>query len=111
MNASSKAACYKLYKKTFKFEEYLDILNDKERYIFCKFRTANHRLIIETGRWSGVSKENRVCSLCNQGLIGDEYHYLLECQSFNEERRQYLENKYHIYLSAVKFNELMNSNS
>ena len=111
MNNSSKASCYRLFKTSLKFEKYLDILNDKERNIFCKFRTTNHKLIIEVGRWGGVNKENRICTLCNHGLVGDEFHYLLECQYFNEEREHYLEEKYLRYPNVIKFNELMNSSS
>ena len=67
MHNSSKATYYKLFKNDIDFEEYLDKLNDGDRLIFCKFRTTNHRLIIETGRWSGVNREDRICNLCNQG--------------------------------------------
>jgi hypothetical protein len=33
-------------------------------------------LSIETGRYFGVERENRTCSLCNQQEIGDEFHYI-----------------------------------
>ena len=82
MHNSSKATCYKLFKDNINFEDYLDNLNDKDRILLCKYRTTNHRLIIETGRWRGINREDRICNLCNHGLIGDEFHYLLECRHF-----------------------------
>ena len=80
MQNSSKASNYKLFKENCEFEEYLDLLNDNERILLCKFRTTNHRLIIETGRWQNIDREDRICNLCNEGLVGDEFHYLLECK-------------------------------
>ena len=108
MHNSSKATYYKLFKNDIDFEEYLDKLNDGDRIIFCKFRTTNHRLIIETGRWSGVNREDRICNLCNQGLVGDEYHYLLECTYFNDERKTYLRDEYCQRPDVNKFNLIMN---
>ena len=50
---SSKGLYYKLFKDNFEFEPYLDILTYKKRITFCKFRTGNHRIPIETGRCNG----------------------------------------------------------
>ena len=33
-----------------KFENYLDVLNEKNRCTFCRFRTSNHRLLIKVRR-------------------------------------------------------------
>jgi hypothetical protein len=32
-----------------KFENYLDILEDKDTFTFCRIRTMNHRLPVEAG--------------------------------------------------------------
>ena len=82
INNSSKAVSYRLFKENCYFEEYLDLLSEKERNLLCKIRTTNHRLIIETGRWYNIEKHDRVCTLCNEGLLGDECHYILECSFF-----------------------------
>jgi hypothetical protein len=31
------------------------------------------------GRWKNIARENRICPLCNNGEIGDEFHYLFKC--------------------------------
>ena len=111
MHNSPKASCYRLFKNDANFEEYLDNLSVKERTLLCRFRTTNHRLIIETGRWSGIDRVERLCNICNQGLIGDEYHYLLECCFFNEERKMYLKNEYCQRPDVHKFSNLMNSHN
>ena len=79
---SSKAINYRIFKDKFEFEQYFNILIDKDIYTFCKFRTANHKLPIETGRWNNTERENRICTKCNSGDLGDEYHYIMECKHF-----------------------------
>ena len=31
---------------------------------FCKYRTGNAKLPIESGRWLNVPREERICRLC-----------------------------------------------
>jgi hypothetical protein len=71
----------------FRFQKYLDVLNDKNRFTFCRFRTSNHRLPLEVGRWENVERHNRLCQLCKYGEIGDEFHYVLQCPNFASERK------------------------
>ena len=54
INSSSKGHTYKSFKPIFGYEKYLDILPSKFRKLLVKFRTSNHRLPIETGRWLGI---------------------------------------------------------
>ena len=55
-----------------------DILSDKDRITLCKFRTCNHRLPIEIGRWQNVDRSDRICHICQTTEIGDEFHYILQ---------------------------------
>jgi hypothetical protein len=50
----TKTINYRLFKDNFEFENYFNILEDKDIYTLCKFRTTNHKLPIETGRWNGI---------------------------------------------------------
>jgi hypothetical protein len=54
---SSKGDNYKLFKHDLKFEDYLDVLDDKDKFLLVKFRTSNHRLPIEVGRWRNIKRE------------------------------------------------------
>ena len=54
--------------------------------IFIKFRTANHYLPMETGRWYGIPKLERTCHVCNRDQIVDKYHSILECNVFELQR-------------------------
>ena len=42
-----------------------------------KFRVGSHLLKIETGRWSRLKRDQRLCSTC--GELGDEFHALYYC--------------------------------
>jgi len=85
----SKAINYRIFKNTFVFEDYFNILDEKDFLIFCKFRTVSHNLPIECGRWQNLKRENRKFNLCNSE-IGDEFHYILKCPFFENERKTYI---------------------
>ena len=36
-------------------------------------------MAIETGRYSGIDRNLRYCDMCNQDVLGDEYHFFFEC--------------------------------
>jgi hypothetical protein len=79
---SPKALSYRLFKSDFKFEKYLGVLNDKNRFNICRFRTSNHRLPIEVWRWTNVERHNRLCQLCQSRKIGDEFQYNITVSKF-----------------------------
>jgi hypothetical protein len=43
-------------------EVYFDILDNKNVVELCRFRTANHKLPIEIGRWNNTNRNNRICA-------------------------------------------------
>jgi hypothetical protein len=67
-----KASNYRIFKTKFEFEEYFNILNIGDAIRLCRFRTTNHDLPIETGRWRNIDRENRYRNLCNCQKLGDE---------------------------------------
>ena len=42
-----------------------------------RLRLSSHNMPIETGRWSRVMRENRLCQTCK--VLGDERHYIYDC--------------------------------
>ena len=61
-------------------EPYLEILDLRNTIILCKFRITNHRLLVklEEGKISTETIGN--VSSMTQITIGDEFHYILQCQ-------------------------------
>lgn len=43
------------------------------------------------GRFYNKVREHRTCHVCNNNLLGDEFHYLFNCTSFNDIRKKYLD--------------------
>ena len=76
------------------FENYLHILSDfNQRKSLTKFRISNHKLTIETGRYSKpiTPLENRICEKCFSDEIESEEHLLLKCSFYYTSRRKLLE--------------------
>ena len=78
MNDSSRGMFYSKYKINFGLENYLVRLNQRDRIYLAKLRCSNLKIPIETGRWSGIPINERICHICQNG-IGDEFHYLFIC--------------------------------
>jgi hypothetical protein len=51
-------------------KNYFNILENKDIFTFCKFRTTNTKLPIQTGRWNNIARENRKCQICQENQIG-----------------------------------------
>ena len=49
-----------------------------------------------------------LCTLCNSGH-GDEFHFILECKSLENLRKNYLCKYYYQNPNIIKFNELMST--
>jgi hypothetical protein len=47
----------------------------------ARFRTSSHYLKVETDRWKRpkVPWKDRVCGVCDLGLVQDEHHVIFEC--------------------------------
>jgi hypothetical protein len=78
LGSSSKLELYSSIKENFGREGYLNLPNYKLRNAITKLRTSAHNFPIETGRYSNIPREERICQLCMTG-VGNESHYLLHC--------------------------------
>ena len=61
-------------------------IEESKRLSFTRFRLSSHRLKVETGRWSRIPRENR---LCECGTVQDENHVLFNCNKTKEIRDKY----------------------
>ena len=81
---------YNSIKVEHKIENYLMLLNYKQRIAISKFRCRSNYLPISSSRFSGEIDESCICPLCQRQDVGDEFHYLYICPFFDEERKRYL---------------------
>ena len=49
---------------------------------------SNHKLMIKTGRYNQTPHNDRVCTVCNSGIIEDEFH-LLRCPKYSIPREKF----------------------
>ena len=103
---SNKVQCkkYALFKMKFELEKYLCILPSRERIALTKFRCRNAKLHVAIT----YSNNDVSCKLYSQNIDGDGYHYLMECDHFNGERKYYLARSVYSHPSVYKYNKVMN---
>ena len=84
----SKLRTYKLIKKTFGIETYLELNERKYRKALCALRISSHKLNIERGRYLTIKSkvEDRLCNICD--VVEDEVHALCKCKKFDTFRQQ-----------------------
>ena len=58
-----------------------------------KFRCSDHNLCIETGRHRNIKLEDRLCTKCDDHVLEDEIHFLLECKAYKEIREKSFNSK------------------
>ena len=52
---------------------------DYIRASFSRLRLMSHSLKVETGRWSRIPREQRLCDRCDRAVVQDEEHVLITC--------------------------------
>ena len=80
LSKCEKLRTYRTFKFIFRYETYIsDIRNINHRNILTRFRTSNHKLHIETGRYTRPISpvENRICSNYISKSVEDELHFLI----------------------------------
>ena len=105
--ASPKCINYRFFKTELKIEPYITELQPCSYITESRFRTTNNRLHIERGRWKNADRSQGFCNLYTGNMLGDEFHYLLECTYFTEERKTYLPKFYLRHVHTLKFQKLM----
>ena len=68
---------------------YDSYLNDEIRTILSRWRLSSFDLHVETGRYNKTLREMRICNLCQDGNIEDEYHVIFVCNFYNVIRHRY----------------------
>ena len=78
-----------------------------------KFRLSKHRLPIQQRRSLGIPRDERICTVCDSGEVGDEFHYLLNCSNENVKRNRikYVDKYYTHHPNVPTFCSLMNMTS
>ena len=81
-----------MVKSTYKPEQYLKNHMKKGLQSLCaQLRLGSLPLSVEVVYFVGLHLDQRICPLCmEQNLVEDEYHFLMDCEEYETERREIL---------------------
>ncbi len=79
-----------------------------ERSLISQLRLGILPLRIETGRYANLNECDRICLLCQQNKIENEAHFLFECDLYDTERNQFV-NETDINLAELSTDEQFRS--
>ena len=83
----------------------IEIRNLKETCIVLYI--SAHKLYIETGRYLGILRHDRICTRCSINEVEDEQHYLFACPGMESKRKILYDT---IEKSCINFKHLNNKN-
>ena len=101
-----------LFKQDSKKSHYLDLIkNTNHRRTVAKFRTSNHKLMIEYGRYCTpkIPEHLRLCQYCSINEIDHEQHFMINCTLYPNERQYLLDSVTHKYahFHSLSANDIM----
>ena len=102
---------YRIFKSTFQQNHFFKSLPNDCAIALVRFRTTNNLLPVNVLRFEGIPRPERLCTICNMNVTGDEFHYLFICPFFKEKRSELLPKYYFEFPNVNKFNELFNSSN
>ena len=54
----------------------MDVGSKRIRRMLAKLRGGTAELRVDTGRWNGLKREERICKQCTMGEVENEEHFL-----------------------------------
>ena len=85
----SKLKLYSNIKSSYRRETYIDDVRDVQtRKCITQISLSAHKFPIGQGRYKNIPREQRICNLCCNNLVGDEFHYLFVCNEFTFRQRR-----------------------
>lgn len=90
MQEKKKLSEYRAVKTKLQREAYLGIAqNSLERKMYTQLRLGCLQIRVETGRWIGEKREDRLCMVCMSGKVETERHCMLECPMYDDLREEW----------------------
>ena len=90
IEAQSKLRFYRTFKEEMKVEHFVTInLPMSHRSLLCQLRYGVLPLKVETGRYSNMPLQERICKFCNANEVETELHFLFYCQLYTEIRNSF----------------------
>ena len=102
---------YNIFKSDWKLEGYLLKLSYHHRLSLSRFRCRSHSLPISHLKYMNDDDDIDIlyCKLCREDTEGTEFHYLLICPFFEQERRFYIDENHLLNRDDQTMQLIMNS--
>ncbi len=110
ISKSNRCRLFRHIKDTYEMEPYLLVNYSRDlRQVLTKIRLSSHKLFVERGRWlkPKIDYEQRLCTVCDDRDIEDEYHILMKCEHYADLRIKFVKKYFYIRPSMHKFQKLM----
>ena len=88
METKSKLEILKRIVKLGEWSECARVGRRADRRTMIKLRGGMAGFQIETGRWRGVTRQERICKECDRGEVEDVEHWLMRCEAWKSQRVQ-----------------------
>ena len=90
IHSQSKLRFYRLFKNVYEVEKYVSInLTISQRSILSQLRYGILPLKVETGRYSNMPVEDRICQFCETNEVETELHFLFDCNRYSAIRESF----------------------
>jgi hypothetical protein len=105
---SSRGQLYATFKTEFCYENYLSRLSELGRKQISKLRTSNCKILIETGRWQNISREDRFVICVETELVMNiTTSYSAKNEAVFELRQRYIPRYYHLNPNINKMGSML----
>ena len=103
MSSSPDRKLYMLIKENIICSKYMNVIKvQTHNFVYITFLTQNCNIPVVSGKWYHRKVYNeRMCTACN--VLGDEYHFVIECPINTDIRSTYLSPCYWRKPSMSKF--------
>ena len=80
------------------------------KYSLFDFRTGSQKLSVNRRSNLSIPRQERICIKCRKKILGDEFHFLFECNGTEKLRISIIPKYYRIRCSTLKMSKLSNTN-
>ena len=95
INNSNKAYHYRYFYNIFQVQFYVEInLPAPLSRILARLRCSVHELKVETGRDNCTPHAERICTLCSNNQVEDEFHLVLQCPVYAVLKHSFIPKRY-----------------
>ncbi len=80
-----------LIKPAFGVEPFVKLnISRYERSLLAQLRYGILQIQLETGRYNNEKRGDRLCKICDEGRVEDQYHFVFHCPAYDDKRNIFM---------------------